>query len=388
MIKLPIDSSTYFPAAGPQFEGTYWKKNYLFNDRYSLKWFDAGRSFFHYPYMLSNAFNNINTFNYREYHGFPNDQKHILIGDSGGFQIVSYAKKGVSVNIEPIKILRWQEQNCDIGMNLDVPLFDNFSDSLSKSIENFQCFENSRQNYDMILCNVLHGRNYKELTTWYSGVKDFDFDGWAIGVKPADNIYLQIWAYLFLYENNAKGLNNYCHFFGVGSPRTMVALSLLQHKIGLPIGFDASSYNVGSTAREYFLPGDIGKHFYLGSQNSNRLMTGLPCDCPVCRNVSIDNIYEDTGGSGIVICLHNLYRTIETNRQINCIVGDKKNLIRYAVTMFKKDPKIVINIESMINDHIKYGSEYTYNKYKDLFILKSNSMKFENLSKFKTKTFI
>ena len=56
MIKLPNDSATYFPAAGPQFESTYWKTKYK---DFGFKWFLEGQSFFHYPYMLTNAFNNI-----------------------------------------------------------------------------------------------------------------------------------------------------------------------------------------------------------------------------------------------------------------------------------------------------------------------------------------
>ena len=380
MIRLPI-SSTYFPAAGPQFEGTYWKQNYKYRDKYSLKWFGQD-SFFYYPYMLTNAFNNIGTSNYREWHSFPRDDNHILIGDSGGFQIVSYAKKGSSVSIEPISILRWLEANCDIGMNLDVPLFDDFNGSLKQSIENFGVFEKSRQNYDMILCNVLHGRNYNELTTWFDSVKNFNFNGWAIGVKPANNIYLQLFAYLLLHKNDANGLENYCHFFGVASPRNMIMLSLLSRKLNTPIGFDASSYNVGSTAREFFMPSNIGKHYYLGSGNSNRNLTGMICDCPVCRNINIHDIYEDTGGSGILICLHNLYQTIESNRVINCLVPDEKNLNRYIFAMFKNDLHIAKRINNILDDYETLGLESLYNKYKHLFIEKNPSPQNCNLSRF------
>jgi queuine/archaeosine tRNA-ribosyltransferase len=93
-------------------------------------------------------------------------------------------------------------------MNLDVPLFGNFHDSLSGSIENFCCFENARQNYDMMLCNVLHGGTFKELITWYDAVKDFDFDGCAIGVEPASNVYLQLLAYLLLYDNDSISVSH------------------------------------------------------------------------------------------------------------------------------------------------------------------------------------
>ena len=91
-------------------------------------------------------------------------------------------------------------------MNLDFPLLDNFNHSLSHSVENFGVFESSRNNYDIMLCNVLHGRNKKELETWYKSVCNFDFDGWAIGVKPADNIYLQLYAYYYCIQMALKDL--------------------------------------------------------------------------------------------------------------------------------------------------------------------------------------
>ena len=379
MIKLPNDSATYFPAAGPQFESTYWKTKYK---DFGFKWFLKGQSFFHYPYMLTNAFNNISYKNYRDGQEFPRDPNHILIGDSGGFQIVSYAKKGINVNIEPISILRWLENNCDIGMNLDFPLLDNFNHSLSHSVENFGVFESSRNNYDIMLCNVLHGRNKKELETWYKSVCNFDFDGWAIGVKPADNIYLQLYAYLLLHSNGAKGLENYCHFFGVASIRNMVILAILTKKLGYPVGFDASSYNVGSTAREFFMPENIGGHYYLGSKNSERFLTGMLCDCPVCRNININDIYEDSGGSGVLICLHNLYVTIETNRVINCLAKDHKNLLRYTNTMIRKDINIVRNINNILNDYIESGHDMDmiYTRYEELFILGGDKIPASNLN--------
>lgn len=381
MIKLPSNTATYFPAAGPQFESTYWKQEYNYNGVRSIKWF-SGDSFFHYPYMLTNAFNNIGTENYRSYHGFPVDPEHILIGDSGGFQIVSYAKRGNPIDIEPIKILRWLETNCDIGMNLDVPLLDKFDHSLSKSLENFKMFQNSRKNYDMILCNVLHGRNQKELITWFNSVKDFDFDGWAIGVKPATNTYLQLYAYLLLHENGAKGLENYCHFFGVSNLRVMVMLAMLFDRLEMPIGFDSSGYNIGSTAREFFMPKNMIKHYSMGSKKSSRSFKGMACDCPVCRTISIDDIYEDSGRSGALICLHNLYVTAEVNRVINCLVPDADNLNLYVSTMLGNDDQIVHNVDQMLLDYKENGSDYVYRKYQELFIEKSDPIVSRNLANF------
>ena len=184
----------WFPAVNPIFERC-WEKNINIKDQYDTKWF-GNKSFFNYPYLLTTAFNNFDDLDYRAQHNInPNIT---LLGDSGGFQLASYERKNISVNISPINILRWLESNCDIGMNLDYPLVKDFNVSLKKSIDNFKLFESSRTNYDMILCNVLHGRTYKELITWYNNVKDFNFDGWAIGIKPIKDIYFVVFAYLLL----------------------------------------------------------------------------------------------------------------------------------------------------------------------------------------------
>jgi hypothetical protein len=148
----------------------------------------------------------------------------------------------------------------------------------------------------------------------------------------------------------------------------------------MPLGFDASSFNLGCTARKFFMPGNVGTHYLLGSKNNEHYLSSMLCDCSVCQKINISDIYEDTGKSGAIISLHNLYCTIEENRIINCLADDIKNLTLYAHTIARKDYNIVNNTLSILSDYSTHGLEYVYNKYTMLFIEKVDQKRFKNLS--------
>jgi len=43
-------------------------------------------------------------------------------------------------------------------------------------------------------------------------------------------------------------------------------LAMLSDRLEMPIGFDSSGYNVGSTARAFFMPENMIKHYNMGSK--------------------------------------------------------------------------------------------------------------------------
>ncbi len=171
-----------------------WKSD-VTSSKYDMKFF-TDKSFFKYNYILINAYYqaSFGIENFRKTYKYPDDS--IIICDSGGFQIASFLARQKNININPLQILRWIESNdCDIGMNLDIPPWTDFNSALKQSVENYNIFQINRQNYNMNLYNVLHGRNFNEIECWHKAIKGFDFDGWAYGVKPSNNIYLQAIAY-------------------------------------------------------------------------------------------------------------------------------------------------------------------------------------------------
>jgi hypothetical protein len=338
-----MSDAKFVPAIGEQFNHA-WTKNKKYKD-FDLKFFTKD-SHFEHDIGLQCCYYGINGVNkkdkrpYREIVGWPDDK--LLITDSAGFQVSSFMKKGETCNIKPIDSLRWQEQNADIAMNLDmpptldkIPPYSVFKEALDWSVNNFQFFQDNRKNYKMKLYNVLHGETIHLMQAWYDAVKHFNFDGWAVGMKPPWSPMIQAMGCAFLHEmgefdkSSCYGL----HFFGTSGkhvvPTIVYFASKLNDKV---VTYDSSSYNIGSIYRTYYLPFDFGPHLSFGDKfkRTNPHVKRLPCDCPVCR--SIDDINTLNGNqiySGVLISLHNLYQYKIYNRVLNSIVHDKEKFIKY-----------------------------------------------------------
>ena len=350
--------------------------NMMYND-IGFRFFDKGNSFFDYDMQLINAYDISSSEkdnNHRSRMNYPDDM--VLIGDSGGFQIMMANKKGTSINIDPIKILRWMENNADIGMNLDSPPTDNFEYSLRTSIQNFELFQNNRENYIFKLYNILHGKSYNDIITWYSHVKDFDFDGWAIGIRPHTNTYLKILSFLYLLEHGEESIYQNIHFFGISSIDNMIALSMLSKKFDLSLTFDSSTWATGYRFSDYYFPLDVRHRSRLGQTKNS--MKSLPCDCPVCQSTDIKEIYKYETMTPSLISYHNLYNFIETNRMINVLVDDIEALFQYGKSV--NENILISDIVNILNDFDNYNTEYIYSKYKNLFVPKpENRIKTTNL---------
>ena len=281
---------------------------------------------------------------YRDLIGFPKDKT--LVTDSGGFQVASWKKKGIPCPIKPIDSLRWQEANADIGMNLDipstlseVPTYEDFMAALNESVENFALFEKERKNYDMWMYNVLHGENLKFMDIWYNKVKDFKFDGFAVGMKPPSNPMIQAMGFMYLWEKgefdkeSCKGV----HFFGTSGKHVVPVIAYIAHKFPhLRITYDSSSYNIGSIYRTYYTPLDIGTSLSFGDkfQTENPHITELPCKCPVCQSITDINILNGKDiFAGTLISLHNMWQYIYYNDILNSLVRQPNKFLEFLSGM-------------------------------------------------------
>ena len=340
---------------------------------YDFKFFTE-QSFFQYPYVLASTYYQLEygINNFREYFGYP--ESYTLIADSGGFQMLTFAKSGKPIDVTPIQILRWMEDNADIGMNLDIPPADNFSSALKQSIENFDYFEKNRLNYSMKLYNVLHGGNLEQINEWYKSVKSFEFDGWALGIKPTNNVYLQVLGYLALREFG-EDLTN-CHFFGVSSVRNMLTIAYLSNYFNSKITFDSSSYDAGSRFKKFYFPKSVRYSIDFG-RNNQKTLRSIPCNCPVCSKLQISDYYGDTEYSYMTLPLHNLYQFSEVNRMINCIVSDDYAFMKYCKSVDEYNSMKIL--ENMLKDSEKLPISQLYEKYKQFMILSESSATEKNL---------
>ncbi len=327
----------YIPAIGEQLNSCWIRK--LEFKGYDLKFFTE-KSHFEHNIALQSCFYGVNGVGkrakgtFRDMIGFPKDK--IFFTDSAGFQLATFQIRGEICNIKPIDSLRWQEENADVGVNLDYPPtlgkvaeYKHFKWSLVESIKNFALFQKERKNYEMKMLNVLHGETLELMDEWYQAVKDFKFDGWAVGMKPPWDAMIQAMGFMYLYEKGEfeKDSTKWLHFFGTSGkhvvPTIVYAASKLNKRI--KVSYDSSSYNIGSIYRTYYLPFDIGPHLSFGDKFSlNKEIEKLPCMCPVCS--TIDDLSILNGKSiyaGVLISLHNMYQYIHYNNVLNELVKIK-----------------------------------------------------------------
>ncbi len=310
---------------------------------------------------------------FRDIINYPKDKT--LIGDSGGFQIASFKKRGEVCNLTPIDSLRWQEANCDVMMNLDVPpnldgnpTYEDFVKALDISVENFKLFETERKRYNNLLLNVLHGETIPLLDLWYNKVKDFKFDGFAIGIKPPWDPMLQAMGFMYLWEKGEfeKESCKWIHFFGTSGknvvPTLVYAASKLPNRIR--VSYDSSSYNIGSIYRTYYLPLDQGPNLSFGNKfaKTNPHLKQLPCMCPVCKSIGdVDELNRTDIYAGTLISLHNLYQYIDYNNILNGIVNDKEKFMDY-LKQVNNNEKTLMSIE-FIDFAIDKGLKNAVDKY-------------------------
>jgi len=348
-----MSEAKYVPAIGEQFNSVWTrgenKEGITFKGKddkeYDMKFF-TDKSHFEHDIALQSCYYGINGVGrkatdktYRELIGFP---KHkTLVGDSGGFQIASFKIRKEVCNLTPIDSLRWQEANCDVMMNLDVPptlgktvIKSDFINALNISVKNFQLFEKERQRNDNILLNVLHGESINYQDIWYNKVKDFNFDGWAVGMKPPFDPMIQAMGFLYLWEKGEFDKNSckWVHFFGTSGKHVTPAIVYMASKLKdrIKVSYDSSSYNIGSIFRTFYSKWDIGPHFAFGDKfiHHNRSLKRPPCHCPVCNSIpDIDYLNRPDIFGGTLISLHNMMQYIEYNDYLNWIVNTRNDYV-------------------------------------------------------------
>ena len=206
-----------------------------------------------------------------------------ILGDSGGYQIGTGAlpdMKGWSAHARKpddvsrlwqksrlkitSDILRWLDAHCNYAMTLDMPLwvkgdqfkkapFHNFSiEQLTDiTIENLRYIETHRGVVgNCKFLNVLQGNSEAEEAYWYKRVREFDFEGWALGgmVSWRGGLPRVLRRVLLLRDDGMLGdARQWMHFLGVSQLIWAVALTAVQRGVQkstgstFTISFDTST---------------------------------------------------------------------------------------------------------------------------------------------------
>ena len=168
-----------------------------------LNFINPDEGYFTYPtalYSAGHACLDMDKVNDRDSMCVNRDRKFsTIVGDSGGYQIGKGVIKfdwkdfeGNKANAVRSNILNWLELTSDWAMTLDVPSWaaddlnspktglKSFQDTLDGTIYNNKFFQKNRLGQTKFL-NVLQGDDWETAQIWYDQVKNFEFEGWAMG---------------------------------------------------------------------------------------------------------------------------------------------------------------------------------------------------------------
>jgi len=324
--------------------------------------------------------------------------KTTLVGDSGGFQI----GKGVikfdwerfyEVEDDPstwidgkyvgnadkvrLKILRWLEATADWSMVLDVPTWaaapinqkrtglKDFTDCLRATLHNNDFFVKHREPGATKFLNVLQGGNWVEAEAWYQAVKDYPFEGWAMGAANMRNMYVALKRLIIMRDEGKLEGKDWIHFLGTSKLEWACMLTSIQRQLrkhanpNITISFDCASPFLSAanglmytdpvtTAEKFSYPMESfpDKKLFKGSNmpfpiNSpvgDRLTMGDICvrgEGDLNKNGKETKTSWDTFSYGLIMA-HNVCKHIEAVIQANRLADIESEYIKPNIRDWKK----------------------------------------------------
>ena len=341
-----------------------------------LTWYSEN-ALYKYPYMLVSAFYGKKHEDMRKDFNIPKDV--FIIGDSGGAQLITDATK----KINPLEILEWQEKNVNVAIGLDFPPIvlaeegsmlsgksltkEEYLRRLNITVQNNQLYEQNRENFDIKIYNVLHGRSTDEMKLWYDKVKDFKFNGWAVSIKTAPTelpIYLARNA-CYLYD---KGVRENMHVLGLSGALVVPVIVYLSRFIENLTFDSATPTTMGQKFRRYDLGFSMLKdNLFLGTRerkgDRNVKLKELPCTCPVCEHVTVEQMYGtvEQDRSGLLLDLHNMKLFTDYLKMYNSLIVDPEY---YKEFVRKNQPKIVNDAIDFIDRTVERGWKNAWHAHK------------------------
>jgi hypothetical protein len=305
-----------------------WIHSVLKND--DIKFFNKELTkYFHYPHVLSSAGHLYKKYpNYAERIKFNLKGGGLHMGDSGGYQIATKQLEYSDQLREDI--FHWLENNTNLAVNLDIPPFVSnistpsesfFQDALDISYKNFKYF-NEKQTGKTRFLTVMQGRCVDHWDRWYGKVKDFDFGGWCIGSVAYNNsLTLQALFYMLMHGEFDKKKNQFFHILGTSKPEAFIYLIYFAHLLKKNTGCksfitsDSSSPNKNAAFGGYYLTHDFLSFKFVNMTNRYKLEEGkpnlvnpegkLPCNCKVCKALTLKDIFIWNSMSYTYLTLHN-----------------------------------------------------------------------------------
>jgi queuine/archaeosine tRNA-ribosyltransferase len=222
----------YFPSFSAGAMGSSLAKNVKLKNDLSIRFYsDEFPEKYRHTDILITAGHHFKKDDYKNDLGLTD--KNLVMGDSGGYQIASGAIKW-DMSIRE-RIFKWLEHNSDIAMNLDIPpkikYEGMYEECLKISKDNFKYFaDNQSGNTDFL--NVVQGTNDLEYINWYNEMKDYPFQGWAVG-GGGRNVFAFMSGVMSLLQGgeHLKDTNKYFHILGISKVKDFLMLNQLQKSL-------------------------------------------------------------------------------------------------------------------------------------------------------------
>ena len=188
-----------------------------------------------------------------------------IVGDSGGYQIGKGVIKfdwkdfdGNKANKVRSDILNWLELTSDWAMTLDVPTWaaddlnspktglKSFQDTLDGTIYNNKFFQKNRLGQTKLL-NVLQGDDWETAQIWYDKVKDFEFEGWAMGGINMCDMEVMLRRLIIMRDEKKLDGKDWMHVLGTSQLDWACFLTQVQRQVRkhindkFTISFDSAS---------------------------------------------------------------------------------------------------------------------------------------------------
>lgn len=272
--------------------------------------------------------------NFRKHFNMPDDIT--LIGDSGGFEILSHQSKGEPIFIDPIDVVKWQENNCNVGIILDIPPITliggsrtsikvddmkTLKEKAKTTNQNGKIMQANRTKFKedgFMLYNVLQGGTLERINIWYDEVKDMGVDGWCIAPKPSSD---PLNSALMLCYLHSKGITENIHILGVTGFNVTPLISYCKDMFK-NVTYDSIAYIHGMVTRAMRMPLDPRQNIFMGRKSTGKI--NKICTCEVCNNVDIKEFYNEKTIGGWYITLHNLLMYKKYNEFANGLAEHKE----------------------------------------------------------------
>ena len=248
-----------------------------------------------------------------------------IISDSGGYQILSERYN----YIDPLAVIKWYNDNVDIGLVLDIPT------SIYRRGLYERLAEIQRENTNVLLqhkrpglelMNIFHGATLEDKRIFRDICEVDEIDRLAVGGAYFNSIMNSIDS-LSEVILTGKKYKQY-HVLGVSNVLQAVLLMRLASKgIANLITSDSSTPLQEALTKGYYLHPTIAeppRYVHIGDKtNVPSVEKTLPCNCPVCRTIKYSDILSiSTGCIWIQIYYHNIYSTNQYMLSMNEIAKD------------------------------------------------------------------